>query len=117
MGGNIPDFQSEDVLAFLIKLSDSGFFSLIDCLPILLLGLLFLLDNSFDPGLPKLCSESVDTGIGGNGEVVLHLKKLIGGVGVVLSEINVGDGIGNLKVIVGNLERGKTIVAWILLDK
>ena len=71
---------------------------------IFLFGLLFLLDNPLDPGLPELCSEPVDAGVGSDGEAVLHFQKLVGGVAVVLDEADVGDGIRNLEMIVGKLK-------------
>ena len=97
---NIPHLQVEYVLAIAIKISVGSLPSLTDGLLVLLLCFFLLLDNALDHCLPKVGGESVDAGLGVDGEAVLHLQEFLSGVVVVLDEGNIGNGIDNVKVVV-----------------
>ena len=49
--------------------------------------------------------------------MVLHFQKLVGGVLVVLSEVDVGDGIDHFKMIVRHLERSEDMMVRFFLVK
>lgn len=49
--------------------------------------------------------------------MILHFQELIRGVVIVLSEVDVGDGIDHLKMIVRHLERGEDMMARPFLGK
>ena len=117
LGGDIAHLQVEDVLAVGVEIPVGGPFARADRLFVLLLGLLLLLDDPLDPGLPELGGEPVDAGVGGDGEAVLHFQKLVGGVGVVLGEADIGDGIGYFEVVVGQPEGSEDGVAGVQLGK
>lgn len=73
---------------------------MLDSLLILTFSLLFLFDNSLDPSLNKFGRKAVDAGFGVDGEAILDLEKLVGGIIVRLSEGYIGDGIDDFNEII-----------------
>ena len=100
VGRNISHLQVEYVFAIAVKISVGSLPSLADSLLIFFLCFFLLFDDALDHCLPELGCESIDAGLGVDGEAVLHFQELLSGVVVVLYEGDVGDGVDNFKVVV-----------------
>jgi hypothetical protein len=96
---NVAHSKVEDVLAFSVNLSIGCLPALLDGLLVFLLGLFFLLDDALNPCLSELRHKSIDACLRVDWKIVLHFQKLVGRVVILLSESDIGDGIGNLKLI------------------
>ena len=96
MWRHVTDFKRQDVLAVGVYFSVSCFPTLLYGFFVFFLGLFFFLDDSLNPRFSELSCELVDAGIRVDREVVLHFQELVGGVEVMLSESDVGDGVDYL---------------------
>ena len=76
-------------------------------------GLLFFLDDSFNPFIAELSNEFVNASIGVDGKAELDLKELVGGVDVLLLESDACKSIGDFDVVIDVLERhGDMIIGF-----
>ena len=102
VGRHIAYLQVEDISALLVKIPIgclSAFFY--GCLILQLCFFLFF-DHPLDSGCPKLCDKFVDTSTGIDGEAILHLKKLMGRVVVLLREGDARDSIRDVNIVEGS---------------
>ena len=110
---HIPDLHVHDVLAVWVNLCVNCLLAFLDGLLILIFGLLFFLDDSFNPFIAELSNEFVNASIGVDGKAELDLKEFVGGVDVLLLESDACKSIGDFDVVIDVLERhGDMIVRF-----
>ena len=102
---HITDLHVHDVFAVGVDLSVNGLFALLHCFIVLFLGLFLLLDDAFDPFVAELGHESVNAGLGVDGEAELDFQELLSWVEVLLFKGDAGKSIGHFDVI-GNVFKG-----------
>jgi len=96
---DVPDLHVHDVLAIGVDLRVHCLFSFLDGLLVLLLGLFFFLDCSFDSFVSELSHKFVDAGFWIDGETELNFEEFISRVDIPLFKGDTRKSISDLDVI------------------